>query len=583
MMEKPTYTVPRSRTISIGRLQMGSGHPVIIQSMANTFTLDVAACTSQFMRIADAGGQIIRFTTQGLREVGALDELIRSLPRKYAGIPVVADVHFRAEVAAEAAKICGKVRINPGNFTGKSRLQTVSAEAQFHDGYEKNRAALTNLIDICKQHNTALRIGVNHGSLSARIMSKFGDTPEGMVESAMEFLRICHEQDFHNVVVSLKSSNTVLMVHSVRLLVSRMLSENLYYPIHLGVTESGNGQEGRIKSVVGMAPLLTEGIGDTIRVSLTEPPEKEIPVAKHIVSFFEKPSELPYDPLKNLPWNPFLHRPGVFNDVLGIGGSSPPVVISSPGDHEDPAPDLIAVKKNDKLLLIKDDKEYPVSGLNGPLTDGGNFVSVTPDTDPAKAAGLKKPSVLILHAGIKDIRNIKQWLIVYFNNSGTQPVVLHKEYTDIKEEEYMIRAAGEFALFLVDRLISGIWITNPHFPSSFNNKLSFLLLQASRTRITSTEYIACPSCGRTLFDIQSVLSEVKLHTAHLKGLKIAVMGCIVNGPGEMADADYGYVGSGKGMVTIYRGMQVVEKNISSGQAVKRLIEVIKQHGDWADP
>lgn len=582
-MEKPAYTIPRSRIVSIGRLQLGSDQPVVIQSMANTFTQDVSASTRQFIRIADAGAQIIRFTTQGLREVVALDELIRSLPKKYAQIPVVADVHFRTEVATEAAKVCGKVRINPGNFTEKTRQQAVYTEKEFIDGFEKNRTALISLIGTCKEHNTALRIGVNHGSLSGRIMSEFGDTPEGMVESAMEFLRICQEQDFHNVVVSLKSSNTILMVHAVRLLVSRMLDENLYYPIHLGVTESGDGPEGRIKSVVGMAPLLTEGIGDTIRVSLTEPPENEIPVAKRIVSFFEKPSELPYDPLKDLPWNPFRHHPGASDAVHGIGGLFPPVVISGPGDYSDPAPDLIAVGNNGYQKLIKNDTEYPVCYTKNPGKESGTFFSITTDIDPAVAAKLIKPTVLILHAGSIDIRKIKQWLIGYFTNNGTHPVILHKTYADKNEAEYMIRAAGEFALFLVDRLINGIWITNPNFPATFSNKLSFLLLQASRTRITSTEYIACPSCGRTLFDIQSVLSEVKQRTSHLKGLKIAVMGCIVNGPGEMADADYGYVGSGKGLVSIYKGKHVVEKNTSSVQAVERLIEVIRQHGDWQDP
>ncbi len=583
MKSSHSYPLPRSREISIGDLKMGAEHPVVVQSMANTATTDLSASVEQFKRIVDAGSQMVRFTTQGLREVETLKKIIDALPPNYRKVPVVADVHFRSDIALKAAVVCHKVRINPGNFTEKKQGPAIFSEEQFLAGHAENRSALIALIKVCKKHNTTIRIGVNHGSLSKRIMSRYGNTPEGMVESALEFLKVCCEENFHQVVVSLKSSNSVLMIHAVRLLQNQMAKENLCYPIHLGVTESGNGMDGRVKSVVGMAPLLAEGIGDTIRVSLTEPPENEIPVARAITRIFKKPEVLPYDPVGKLPWDPFRFKKREARVVLGIGGTHPPVVISAEGVFANPVPDIIASEANNLTVLSYNGSKYVLENHGNTIFSVPGFLIAGPETDPGEITGIKQNVIVILDAGSHELTEIKQWMIEYLNQGGSAPVILRKRYDEKEEEQYMIRASGEFALLLVDRLLDGIWIENPDMTPDFNNRLSFSILQASRNRITSTEYIACPSCGRTKFDIASVLEEVKGKTFHLKGLIIAVMGCIVNGPGEMADADYGYVGAGNGLVTIYKGKEAVEKNIPVGDAVDQLISIIKKHGDWIDP
>jgi len=555
------YTVPLSRRVQIGNLELGGGLPVMVQSMANTSTCNIDASTEQLKRIADAGGQLVRFTTQGKKEVEALGKIVNSLAPPYDQVPIAADVHFRAAVAFEAARVCHKVRINPGNFTERKDGPATFSDQAYEEGLAKNSEQLSRLVSICREHHTALRIGVNHGSLSSRIMSRYGDTPEGMVTSAMEFLRICNQANFHDVVVSLKSSNTVLMVQAVRLLVRSMIKEDLYYPVHLGVTESGDGTEGRIKSVVGMASLLMEGIGDTLRVSLTEAPENEIPVAQLITQLFPKPATLPYDPLNDLPWDPFHHGQQETMKVHGVGGDAPVAVIAAPGAHADPFPDIIDSEIN-----------------NHP-----SFRRINTGADPEQFRHPGTPEVLVLDGEEKEMTTVKAWLINYYRAGGSLPVIFRKTCHEPGREQYLLKASGEVGLLLIDRLIQGIWLENPHFSPEYNNRLSFQVLQAARNRITATEYIACPSCGRTLFDIQTVLGEVRNRTHHLKGLKIAVMGCIVNGPGEMADADYGYVGAGRGMVNIFKGKNAVLKNIPEKTAVDRLIEVIREHGDWVAP
>ena len=588
--EDTYYTVPISRRVRIGNLELGAGLHVVVQSMANTDTSDVPASVAQLKKIAAAGGALVRFTTQGKKEVAALDKIVRSLEPPFDQIPVAADVHFRADVAFEAARICQKVRINPGNFTERKGGPQVYNEELFHEGILENRRPLKKLLAICREHHTALRIGVNHGSLSSRIMSKYGDTPEGMVESAMEFLRVCSEESFEEVVVSLKSSNTVLMVQAVRLMVKQMLEENLYFPLHLGITESGDGAEGRIKSAAGMAPLLMEGIGDTLRVSLTEPPEHEIPVAQMITSMFPKPATLPYHPLEDLPWDPFHHDVRQVRQVHGIGEHSPVAVIAKEGAHADPEPDFIVQENNNAYELKANNSWIPdaadawrIESATVPGEKPASFLLSDPGMDPVKMAHRSDPAVIILDGTWFEMTTVKEWLIRYYRAGGSLPVFFRKKYMDQSEDTYQIKAAGELSLLLIDRLIHGVWIENPYFPSTFNNALSFRILQATRNRITSTEYIACPSCGRTLFDIQSVLAKVRKRTNHLKGLRLAVMGCIVNGPGEMADADYGYVGAGKGKVSVYKGRTAVRKNIPEEQAVDELISVIQENGDWIDP
>jgi (E)-4-hydroxy-3-methylbut-2-enyl-diphosphate synthase len=562
MTSEKAYKIPQAFEVTISKLQLGAHYPVTIQSMANTDTNNIAESSEQLEALIKAGSQLVRFTTQGLKEVEALKQISLSLTDKCKDVPLVADVHFRAKVAFEAAKICSKVRINPGNFTEKGSDKSEYSQEEYEAGIEGDKRGFQTLISICKKYNTAIRIGVNHGSLSKRIMSRYGDTPEGMVESALEFLRVCKEDHFQNVVVSLKSSNTRLMVQSVRLLVKHMLDEDLYYPLHLGVTESGDGLEGRIKSVVGMAPLLMEGMGNTIRVSLTEPPEDELPVADQIRTLFPKPTLLPYHPLENLPWDPFSYEKLPVQEVNGVGGKNHPIVISEKGTYSDPQPD-IQVSENTQDLA--------------------DFIQTDLSASPEEIAAIKDPHVIILRAGTQTMTDIKAWMISYLENSGFNPIILHKKYDEEDKEKYALQASGEFGLLLIDGLLSGIWLENNHMSGSFNNWLSFYILQASRNRTTSTEFIACPSCGRTLFDIQTVLKDVRSQTNHLKGLKIAVMGCIVNGLGEMADADYGYIGSGRGTVSIYKAKKALMKNIPAENAVKSLIEAIKENGDWVDP
>ena len=546
------YKVPLSREITIGNVKMGGRLPVVVQTMTSTDTNDIDASVQQCIRIVEKEGEMIRLTTQGKKEVKSVEKIIIELDPLPLCVPIIADVHFSAAVAEYAAEVCHKIRINPGNYTEKRGDETDYSEEDFQAGDQLNQKALRSLLTICKKHSTALRIGVNHGSLSNRIMSKYGDTPEGMVESAMEFLRVCREEDFHNVVVSLKSSNTRVMVQSVRLLAREMISEDLYYPIHLGVTEAGDGLEGRVKSVVGIASLLLEGIGNTIRVSLTEPPEDEIPVARNIRSLFKKPEELPYNPIGEFPWDPFHYGKPLTKKVLGVGGGNVPVVWGDATLEEFPS-------------------EFSVDYL---------YTDISTDPDSIYDSG--KDSIVVLDINDQSIAQVKLWFSNYYSKPVVYPVVVRKSYGEKDSERFAMQASGELGALLIDGLIDGVWIENPHLEQSFITKVSFMLLQASRARITSTEFIACPSCGRTLFDIQSVLGEVRSATSHLIGLKIAVMGCIVNGPGEMADADYGYVGAGKGKISLYRAGKVEQKNISAASAVDALVELIKSHGDWFD-
>ncbi|MCF8227200.1 MAG: (E)-4-hydroxy-3-methylbut-2-enyl-diphosphate synthase [Bacteroidales bacterium] len=585
MEQEKTYHIPVSKEIAVGNLKMGGTNPVVIQSMANTDTNDIHGSVTQAKKIIQAGGEMVRFTTQGLREVYSLKKITESLRSLSIKTPVVADVHFNAKIALKAAEVCEKVRINPGNFAEKYRYGKLPLPADRAAAEVNNRSKLISLINTCKKHNTALRIGVNHGSLSGRIMSEWGDTPEGMTESALEFLRVCNEQNFSNVAVSLKSSNSGLMVRSVRLLVSRMIKEGIYYPVHLGVTESGDGPEGRIKSVAGIAPLLLEGVGDTIRVSLTEPPENEIPIADLIRKCFPVPKTLPYHPFENLPRDPFRFDEPYNDHHDEKSGSGYPVVVSDDDTYAETSPDILYKKSTNSLLLVEQGKEIKIQVCHDLKKEppGSEYVLINAGMNPGEAASLRGEHVFILDMAESVLTDIKHWLLTYYRLSGQIPVILHRKYRIRNYEEYAIRASGEFSFFLIDRLVDGIWIQNPHTSNEFNNRLSFYTLQAAGNRITSTEYIACPSCGRTLFDIQKILSEVKAATSHLTGLKIAVMGCIVNGPGEMADADYGYIGAGKGMVNIYRKKTCLIKNVPAEKAIEKLIAVIKENGDWIDP
>ncbi len=480
--------------VRIGRVTIGSGHPVAVQSMTNTDTNDIMASVAQIERIDRAGGQIVRLTAQGRREGENLQHIVCQLRADGFDTAIVADIHFVPEVAAIAALYVDKVRINPGNY----RTQNGELEA---------------LIELCRERGVALRIGVNHGSLSKRVFDEWGDTPQGMVVSAMEFLRICKQRAFDQVVVSMKSSNTRVMVAAYRLLVEAMDAEDMHYPIHLGVTEAGNGIEGRIKSAVGIGALLADGIGDTIRVSLTEAPENEIPVAQLLVGYF-------------------ADRPGEF-EVLHPERYTP-----------------TEYRRRSKVTV-------PV--VHTELLEGFRVIEAVSGNPTAELRAA------ILNLCVPD-----------------EPVVVKRRYEETVLETLAVKAAADLGPLLLDGLADGIWIDAPGFPEAEIREVELMILQAARVRFSHTEYIACPSCGRTLYDIEKTLADIKARTSHLKNLRIGVMGCIVNGPGEMADADYGYVGAGPGRITLYKGRTVVERNIPQEEALDRLVELIKANGDWTD-
>lgn len=530
----------RSHAIDVGSLRLGGDFPVRLQSMTNTDTNDVSASLDQCIRMIEAGAELIRLTTQGRREVESLKKIGEELRKAGFLVPVVADIHFKPGLALEAARHTDKIRINPGNYIKGGSIDSL----------------LPGLLHRCFEEGTAIRIGVNHGSLDEAILNEYGDTPEGMVESAMQFLRICKAESFQNVVVSMKSSNPRVMVQSVRLLVQRMKHEGMAFPLHLGVTEAGDGPEGRIKSAVGMAPLLLEGMGDTIRVSLTEPPEMELPVAAQIVSLFPKPESLPYDPFEELAWDPFSFSRRISMPVSGMGKGSRVKIISA--EPPDPEYDL---------------KPGDISGL---------FVTYEEwEKDP----GLLEPGnlLLLLENGSDSIQMIKSRLHRFCSANSRAPILIKHASENRDPDLFQLQLAGELGSLLVDGQVDGIWVDNPYQTAATINEALLNILQAAGARITKTEYIACPSCGRTHFDIQSRLKEIRDATSHLTTLKIGVMGCIVNGPGEMADAHYGYVGAGPGRVSIYKGREARVRNIPEKEALDALIRLVKSEGDWIDP
>jgi (E)-4-hydroxy-3-methylbut-2-enyl-diphosphate synthase len=530
----------RSRSITIGHLPLGGDAPVRIQSMTNTPTSDISASVAQCLRMIDAGAEMVRLTTQGKREITALGKIRQELRNRGYTTPVIADIHFNPGLALEAAGMADKIRINPGNY--------LKGDSPEH--------LLPPLLDRCREQGTAIRIGVNHGSLERTIVEEFGDTPQGIVESAMRFLRVCSDQDFQRVVVSMKSSNPRVMVQSVRLLVKQMALEKMNYPLHLGVTEAGDGTEGRIKSVVGMAPLLLEGMGDTVRVSLTEPPEEEIPVARELIRLFPKPGRLPYDPGKVLAWDPYSFNRRIAREVRGIGSGSKVKII---GNHPpEPGSDLTVREIMDHCVTYSEWLDQPAL-----LEHGGK--------------------ILLLEQGSLSIHEVKSRLNHFCLRNRRAPVLYKTALSDRNPESFRIRLAGEMGFLLMDGAVDAVWVDHPHLAQDMINETLLCILQASGSRISRAEYIACPSCGRTHFDILTRLREIRRATSHLTGIKIAVMGCIVNGPGEMADAHYGYVGAGIGRVTLYKGKSAIQKNIPEAEAVEALITLIRKEGDWKDP
>ncbi len=553
-----------SKEINIGNLSLGGANPVRIQSMTSTDTMDTEATVEQSIRMIEAGCEMVRITAQGIREARHLAVIKDELKRRGYDVPLIADIHFNPKAAETAARIVEKVRINPGNYIDKNRGKVDYTDAEYETEIKKIKERITPLITICKEHNTAIRIGSNHGSLSERILARFGDTPEGMVESAMEFVRICRELDFHNLVLSMKASNVKIMVQANRLLVKKMQQEDINYPVHLGVTEAGDAEDGRIKSAAGIATLLADGIGDTIRVSLTEEPEYEIPVAKMIIDNFGTGNTMLPEKLFSVHYSRRISE-----KVDKTGDGQVPVVVLSGGKIDKKSfsdrflPDYI-FGDNNCLTKFED-------GANGP-----EFIALSPDNEML-AGDIGEGKVIVIDSvEAVCIQKVKQFIVKLIETGIKNPVILRRRYSNYGDDEIMIKAAGEFAYLLIDGLLDGIWIESGNHSPGFLAELSFGILQATGDRISKTEYIACPSCGRTLFNIQQTLQRIKAKTAHFKGLKIGVMGCIVNGPGEMADADYGYVGAGKGKVTLYKGRQVVRKNIDEKDAVDELIRIINE-------
>lgn len=613
----------RAATVAhVGRLNIGGDNPVRVQSMTTTSTLDTEGSVAQCKRIIDAGGELVRLTTQGRREAENLANISRQLHAEGYTQPLCADIHFNANVADVAACHTEKVRINPGNYVDPARTfkHLEYTDEQYAQELEKIEERLTTFIDLCKEHHTAVRIGVNHGSLSDRIMSRYGDTPEGIVESCMEFLRIFRKHNFDDVVISIKASNTVVMVRSVRLLVAEMDREDMHYPLHLGVTEAGEGEDGRIKSAVGIGALLADGIGDTIRVSLSEEPEAEIPVAKHLVRYIRRKQGhllVPGVQAKNFD---YLRPERRKTQAVGpIGGTQPPVVIVSEvqgakeGVTQGPEalrPDYIYVGQQMPDLSVEGQryivdfnafgrelqKHMDVADYMFPIFpyNAMPYISAVPDTAPIflvlpygscaeeyKACLKANPNVVVVVPSQHQNRLGEQRALVHelMAEGIENPVVFAQAYKHSQQEkaDLQLEAAADMGALMMDGLTDGLWLMNDgDIAMQDLTDTAYGILQAGRLRMVKTEYISCPGCGRTLYDLRTTIARVKEATKGMKGLKIGIMGCIVNGPGEMADADYGYVGAGVGRIALYRGKVCVERGIPEAEAVEHLLQLIKE-------
>jgi (E)-4-hydroxy-3-methylbut-2-enyl-diphosphate synthase len=628
-----SYNRLKTREVKVGNIGVGGNNPIRIQSMTTTDTMDTEATVAQSIRMIEAGCEIVRITAPSKKEAENLANIKAELRNRGYETPLVADIHFTPNAAEIAATIVEKVRINPGNYADKKKFEEIEyTDASYQAELERIRERLIPLITICKNHGTAMRIGTNHGSLSDRIMSRYGDSAIGMVESALEFLRICREQNYHDIILSMKSSNTQVVVQAYRLLINKMQAEGMDYPLHLGVTEAGEGEDGRIKSAVGIGTLLEDGLGDTIRVSLTEEPEFEIPVAQALVKrYTERAGHDKIEEVEDCSITPFEYNRRQTQEVLNIGGKNVPIVMadfcakekitqasffalgynySVPLDKWNIAdaacdyvfvgdkavdfevPGTLRIIKNHKTWINEKEKSYPfldakvyLSGAE--LSNKLNVIYTTPsDLSKELIEKLKTDITAVLmidtynNHGMADQRRL---FIELMNNDCQTPVVIGRAYGDLTENQLQLQSATDMGALLIDGLGDGVFIAAENCGGDkMINATAFGILQATRTRISKTEYISCPSCGRTLFDLQETTAKIRAVTSHLKGLKIGIMGCIVNGPGEMADADYGYVGTGIGKITLYKEKNVVQKNIPETEAVDSLFNLIIDHGDWVD-
>lgn len=613
MIDLFNYRRRSSSPVQVGDLQLGGDAPIRIQSMTTTNTNDTEACVEQAEKIIKAGGELVRLTTQGRREAENLKNINAQLRADGFNTPLVADVHFNANVADVAALYAEKVRVNPGNYVDPARVfkKIEYTDAEYADELKKLEDRFVPFLNICKEHHTAVRIGVNHGSLSDRIMSRYGDTPEGIVESCMEFLRICKKEQFDNVVISIKASNTVIMVRTVRLLVDEMDRNDMHYPLHLGVTEAGEGEDGRIKSAVGIGALLADGIGDTVRVSLSEEPEAEIPVARHLVDYITKREGHLMVPATASPdFNWLRPERRKTRAAGGIGGSNVPVVIASLPNGQtaidaefgaDTTPDYIycgsslpANRKEGQKYIVdfnaytgaKD--TYPIFPYNAtPFISSVKadvkflVLQLGAPSEEYLACLKAHPEVVVIAVSNQQNKLGEQRALTHelWINGLFNPVVFAQMYRHSAQEkaDFQLEAAADMGALMIDGLCDGIWLMND---GDINVRdvadTSFAILQAARLRTSKTEYISCPGCGRTLYDLRSTIAKIKAATAHKKGLKIGIMGCIVNGPGEMADADYGYVGAGPGKISLYKQKMCVEKAIPESEAVEHLLRFIEE-------
>lgn len=613
MVDLFNYRRRQSSPVKVGSIQIGGDSPIRVQSMTTTNTNDTEACVAQAERIIKAGGELVRLTTQGRREAENLKNINAGLRADGYQTPLVADVHFNANVADVAALYAEKVRINPGNYVDPARVfkKIEYTDEEYAEELKKLEDRFVPFLNICREHHTAVRIGVNHGSLSDRIMSRYGDTPEGIVESCMEFLRICKKEQFDNVVISIKASNTVIMVRTVRLLVSEMDKADMHYPLHLGVTEAGEGEDGRIKSAVGIGALLADGIGDTIRVSLSEEPEAEIPVAKHLVNYITKREGhllVPATESAEFDWlRPERRKTRAAG---GIGGTNVPVVIASYGKDEnaadvkfspDTTPDYIycgaslpADRRKGQKYIVDfnaykgEPYTYPIFPYNatpfiGSVKADVKFLVLQLGAPSEEYLACLKahPEVVVVAVSNQQNRLGEQRALTHelWTNDLFNPVVFAQMYrhSAVEKADFQLEAAADMGALMIDGLTDGIWLMNDGDITVRDiADTSFAILQAARLRTSKTEYISCPGCGRTLYNLRSTIAKIKAATAHMKGLKIGIMGCIVNGPGEMADADYGYVGAGPGKISLYKQKTCIEKAIPESEAVEHLLRFIEE-------
>jgi (E)-4-hydroxy-3-methylbut-2-enyl-diphosphate synthase len=630
------YSRRKTIEVRIGDVPMGGSNPIRIQSMTTVDTMDTIGSVEQTIRMVEAGCEYVRITAPSIKEAQNLQEIKKELRKRGYNVPLIADIHFTPNAAELAARIVEKVRINPGNYADKKRFEEIEyTDASYEAELERIRNKFTPLVKICKEHGTAMRIGTNHGSLSDRIMSRYGDTPLGMVESALEFLRICEDLQYYDIVLSMKSSNPQVMVQAYRLLVQK-LDEGKFkpYPLHLGVTEAGDGEDGRIKSSVGIGTLLEDGLGDTIRVSLTEEPEAEVPVAKTLADRYQRRSgHASIPPIKHYPIDPFSYTRRATREVLNIGGHQVPRVVADFSSKTKITPaSLFAVGYNysvpldkwnisdmacDYIFLGDAEIDFDIPGTLGIIYNHKSWLKqkgkarVYPFIKSAEYLnGVDASSQLnFVYACLSDLSaelveklkhdNTSVILIDTYNEHGLAeqrrlfvelmtndckvPVIIGRGYENLPAERLQLYSATDMGGLLIDGLGDGVFIAAENCGGDkLVNETAFNILQATRTRISKTEYISCPSCGRTLFDLQETTGKIRARTFHLKGIKIGIMGCIVNGPGEMADADYGYVGSGPGRITLYRGKEVVKRNVPTANAVDELIELIREDGNWIE-